>query len=62
MYECKLTQDNGTCYSRKFADYDAMVRWIASEPEAGIMVWEDDEDIGTERFIQLQRDVEALQP
>ena len=59
MYEVKLTQENGTCYSRKFDDYDEMVRWIAGEPEAGILVWEDSEDIGTERFTQLQDDVQA---
>lgn len=59
MFEVKLTQENGTCYSSKFDDYDAMVAWIAGEPDAGIMAWEDSEDIGTSRLIQLQQDVEA---
>ena len=59
MYEIKLTQENGWCYSSKFDDYDSMVQWIAGEPDAGIMVWEDSEDIGTERFIQLQDDIIA---
>ena len=60
MFDIKLTQDNGTCYSTKVETYDEAVRWIAGEPEAGIMIWEDGEDIGTERFIQLQEEVERL--
>ena len=60
MFECKLTQENGTSYSRKFDTYDEMVVWIAGEPNAGMMVWEDEEDIGIERFTQLQNDVAAL--
>jgi hypothetical protein len=59
MFEVKLTQENGTCYSRKCDTYEDVVRWIAQEPQAGIMISEDGEDFDTERFIQLQADVEA---
>ena len=59
MFEVRLTQEHGTSYSRKFETYEEAVQWIAGEPEAGIMMWEDNEDIGTERCIQLQEDGEA---
>lgn len=61
MFEARLTQENGTQESREFADYDAMVHWLAEQPPAGMMVWEDGEDISTERFIQLQNDVAELE-
>jgi hypothetical protein len=60
MFDVTLTQDNGTCTSGKFATYEAMVRWIAHEPDAGIMAWDDSAPFDTEAFIQLQNDVEAL--
>ena len=58
VYEAKLTQDNGTCYSRKFEDYDAMCRWIAAEPDAGIVAWADSEPIDQ---AELQADVQMYQ-
>ena len=57
MYLVQLTRENGLTYSKEFEEYEEMAIWISEEPDAGIMVWEDGKDIGTESFIQLQRDV-----
>ena len=61
MFKVRLTQENGAKAHAEFQEYNEMVVWIAKQPEAGIMVWEDGEDVGTEQFIQLQKDVEFLQ-
>ena len=58
VYEAKLTQENGICYSRKFDDYNAMCRWIAREPAAGMMAWEDSEPMDQ---AQIQTDVAMYQ-
>jgi hypothetical protein len=59
MFDVKLFPDDACPYSGTFDTYQEAVTWIAGEPEADLMMWEDDEDIGEERFRQLLGDVAA---
>ncbi len=58
MYEARYTYDNGQTELRSFDDYDAMCRWLAQYPEAGIRAWENNEEIDG---LQLADDVEYYQ-
>jgi hypothetical protein len=59
MFEVKLFPEHALPYSGKFDTYAEAVAWIAEDPNADIMIWEDEEDIGEERFRQLLDDVTA---
>ena len=41
-YRATKRWENGTEESAAFADYDALCRWLAEDPEAGISAWEGD--------------------
>ena len=57
MYEVKLTRPTGACYGRQLDTYEAVVAWLADEPEAEVSACQDGVPMDMAARDRLREDV-----